>query len=465
MIFISYRRSGGIDVARNIYHQLSIAGYNVFFDHDSMRDGRFDKQIFTAIDNSSDVILILSPGALDRCHNEDDWVRTEIEYALEKGKHIILLATAEDFAFPDNLPESLCKIKTLNFVIINQNYYDASLKRLRSVLKAKTKHKKYPFFILLFLILLVSAFLIYSNLNLASYDSDDENVYSPQECTAQLYLMRYSDLSLQYEGCYSKNELEVFQYEDSINSTNDVCIYPTSKVLSFDPNNIVYLCSDEDSINYHNPILRLKLHNKQRSTLIFNHAILEISDFHPIQNPVMRVASNEKELKIINETQTVLNGHLDYAFLNKEESFVKYNKQLVINNLYEFSILPSERGKSFRGKLFDKFILESSDTVRIHSEHQEELPIFSYLVNETDEEVEIQRYNSIKTGQRNDFSHSLRTGETDDEAYFSIRSEISSTFKVRMKLLSTDGRFLYTPFVTINYFKPRTGKENPNYLK
>lgn len=69
-VFISYRREGGRDIARNIYERLSMSGYTTFFDYDSMRNGKFNTQIFKAIEQASDFILILSKDALGRCVNK-----------------------------------------------------------------------------------------------------------------------------------------------------------------------------------------------------------------------------------------------------------------------------------------------------------------------------------------------------------------------------------------------------------
>lgn len=90
-IFISYRRKGGAHYARILKAELEKRGYRdrVFLDYDELKDGRFDSRIMQAIDSAPIFIFILSPGALDRCNNEDDWVRQEILYALKHERHII----------------------------------------------------------------------------------------------------------------------------------------------------------------------------------------------------------------------------------------------------------------------------------------------------------------------------------------------------------------------------------------
>ena len=78
-IFISYRRDGGESTAKILRDKLSELGYQVFFDVESLRSGDFNTRLYTVIEECQDFLLVLSPGALDRCRNEDDWVRLEIE--------------------------------------------------------------------------------------------------------------------------------------------------------------------------------------------------------------------------------------------------------------------------------------------------------------------------------------------------------------------------------------------------
>lgn len=83
-IFISYRRFdekgniGGRDQARLIAKQLELEGYHPFFDYSELKDNEFDKVIIPAIGNCRVFILVLTKNSLNRCENEDDWVRIEI---------------------------------------------------------------------------------------------------------------------------------------------------------------------------------------------------------------------------------------------------------------------------------------------------------------------------------------------------------------------------------------------------
>ena len=87
-VFISYRRSTGSDDARLLQQALKARGYEVFFDYDSLRNGQFDKRIFSAIDEAPVFVLLLSEGVFDRCADATDWVRMEVEHALCKNRRI-----------------------------------------------------------------------------------------------------------------------------------------------------------------------------------------------------------------------------------------------------------------------------------------------------------------------------------------------------------------------------------------
>ena len=107
-IFISYRREGGKDKARALKGELELKKFNVFLDFDELKDGKFDKRIMDAIDQASVFIFLMTPHSLDRCVNEDDWVRKEIEYATKRGKTILPVNVDMEFSeFPKETPASV----------------------------------------------------------------------------------------------------------------------------------------------------------------------------------------------------------------------------------------------------------------------------------------------------------------------------------------------------------------------
>lgn len=109
--FISYRRDKGGYLALLICYILRNDGKEVFLDLDSMRSGEFDRQLYDVIDQCTNVIVILSPGCLDHFNklDEEDWMREEITYAIEKHKKIIPIKM-EGFKYPSTLPEKIQNI-------------------------------------------------------------------------------------------------------------------------------------------------------------------------------------------------------------------------------------------------------------------------------------------------------------------------------------------------------------------
>lgn len=148
-IFISYRRDGGQSTAKMLYDKLNNLGYKVFFDVESLLSGNFNTALYSVIDECKDFLLILSPGALDRCENENDWIRLEIEHALEQGLNIIPIML-RGFSFPENLPPSIDDIRYKNGIESNYQFFDAFIAKLQTFLKSDcydSKHKKNKYFL------------------------------------------------------------------------------------------------------------------------------------------------------------------------------------------------------------------------------------------------------------------------------------------------------------------------------
>lgn len=65
-VFISYRRTN-LPWALFIYQNLTINGYDVFFDYLSIDAGNFERVILDNIRARAHFIIILTPSALERC--------------------------------------------------------------------------------------------------------------------------------------------------------------------------------------------------------------------------------------------------------------------------------------------------------------------------------------------------------------------------------------------------------------
>lgn len=106
--FISYRREGGYLMAQLLRSALKDKGVYCYLDLEEDRSGQFDERLLDAIRDSSNFILILTKGTLDRCVNKDDWVRREIVEAVASDKNIIPVMYP-DFVWPKELNERFPK--------------------------------------------------------------------------------------------------------------------------------------------------------------------------------------------------------------------------------------------------------------------------------------------------------------------------------------------------------------------
>ena len=140
-VYISYRRDGGYEVARLVHDALTKRGYRVFLDVDSLRSGPFDKQLYDVIDSAQDFVLILSKNALDRCKNEGDWVREEIQKAIQSGKNIIPFIQ-RDFTWPAPMPDGMEELPTIQGIPSSMDYFDAVIDTLAGMLKAKPQNNR-----------------------------------------------------------------------------------------------------------------------------------------------------------------------------------------------------------------------------------------------------------------------------------------------------------------------------------
>ena len=132
-IFISYRRDGGQYLAALLADHLNNKGHTTFLDVFSIGAGKYDEQISENIKTCTDFILVLSPGSLERCTNNDDWFRKEIECALENKKNIIPILVP-GFSFPDKLPESIDSIRLFQGVDAVPVYFAAMLVKIEEML-------------------------------------------------------------------------------------------------------------------------------------------------------------------------------------------------------------------------------------------------------------------------------------------------------------------------------------------
>ena len=87
-VFLSYRRKDQYS-ALSVYQYLTQRNYNVFLDYTSIPSGDFEQIIVSNIKARAHFIVILTPTALDRCNEPGDWLRREIETAIDEKRNIV----------------------------------------------------------------------------------------------------------------------------------------------------------------------------------------------------------------------------------------------------------------------------------------------------------------------------------------------------------------------------------------
>lgn len=131
-VFVSYRRSNFF-VARSVYQDLQTSSYDVFLDYQSIDSGSFERIILTQISARAHFVVILTPTALERCINPNDWLRREIEHAIDTKRNIIPLMF-DGFSFVQASPYLTGKLALLseyNAINIPQDYFEEALLRLK----------------------------------------------------------------------------------------------------------------------------------------------------------------------------------------------------------------------------------------------------------------------------------------------------------------------------------------------
>lgn len=133
-VFISYRRSASAYVARAVFMDLRAHGYDVFMDVASIDSGTFDTIILNQITARAHFVVILSPGAVEQCAEPGDWLRREIEHAMELGRNVVPVLV-HGFRFEDYahcLTGALSDLPRYNALNAPHDYFEEAMDRLRT---------------------------------------------------------------------------------------------------------------------------------------------------------------------------------------------------------------------------------------------------------------------------------------------------------------------------------------------
>ena len=89
-VFISYRRTDE-SWAQAVFGDLTQHGYDVFIDYDGIASGNFETAILENIRARAHFLVLLTPSALEPRKDSVDWMRREIEAALDSQRNIVPL--------------------------------------------------------------------------------------------------------------------------------------------------------------------------------------------------------------------------------------------------------------------------------------------------------------------------------------------------------------------------------------
>jgi tetratricopeptide (TPR) repeat protein len=133
-VFLSYRRTN-IPWALAIFQNLTQHGYDVFFDYNGIARGDFERVILGNIVARAHFLVLLTPSALERCGDPNDWLRREIEAALNSRRNTVpLMLEGFDFGTPkitNQLTGQLAALRHYNGLSIPPEYFLEAMGRLR----------------------------------------------------------------------------------------------------------------------------------------------------------------------------------------------------------------------------------------------------------------------------------------------------------------------------------------------
>jgi TIR domain/Sel1 repeat len=135
-VFISYRRTNATAWALAIFQNLTHHGYDVFFDYNGIASGDFERIILGNIKARAHFLVLLTPSTLERCGDPSDWLRREIETALEVQRNIVpLMLEGFDFGTPEIARQlkvgSLPALRRYNALPVPAAYFAEAMDRLR----------------------------------------------------------------------------------------------------------------------------------------------------------------------------------------------------------------------------------------------------------------------------------------------------------------------------------------------
>jgi hypothetical protein len=132
-VFISYRHKD-FYIARSVYYELRMNGFDVFIDYQDVDSGDWLRTIFKEIDARAHFLVIVTPWALKRCVNEGDILAQEIRRAILKRRNIVPLRFGNTRWSKQTpyLAGVLSVLPKYNDLLVPDKYFDEAMERLRA---------------------------------------------------------------------------------------------------------------------------------------------------------------------------------------------------------------------------------------------------------------------------------------------------------------------------------------------
>lgn len=132
-VFISYRRTNSF-MAWAVYQNLTAKGFDVFLDYQGINSGDFEQIILGNLRARAHFLVILTPSALERCNEPGDWLRREIETAIDEKRNIIpLFFDGFNFGSPSiarYLTGKMATMKNYNGLNVPPDYFTEAMDKL-----------------------------------------------------------------------------------------------------------------------------------------------------------------------------------------------------------------------------------------------------------------------------------------------------------------------------------------------
>lgn len=346
-VFVSYRRSS-FESANLIAEKLRSMGYSVFFDVESLRSGNFNEQLFNVIDNCLDFILVLPPNALDRCVNEDDWVRKEVIHAMVNNKNIIPVMLA-GFEWPTPMPNGLEELSKYQAISAGEReYFDMSMKRLASYLKCKPHRNMRQFYKKAVVILMTILVLV------------GIGVFALRQSMMPLYQNVASNLTVGMsvlDILNGKPEKIIGYWEDFIKNYN-LCKTDEQREVTCNEFNLILNKSMEEVKQLHQQFSRLPAFTSKDATFLGYYDITtqEVESFYGIFDAMFSEYLNSlSEIYKLQEQKFFLDENVLHYQMNYRKLSYEVFAHMLDNLYYSYMEVMSKFPKSAQ----EQFMIQS----------------------------------------------------------------------------------------------------------